>query len=353
MFVPCIVLGTLLFIVVLLYFRNKFEHFKVEQYPILYGNAITVNINSCVNIYEPITQRKLFFYNMSVIKTGNGYRGIIRGSTWNYCSKKDNKHPAISYPFVINLDNSGNLTSLLHIPITYGQFLECKDYCGIEDPKIFIYGGKEWVIGTCLGHKNQYDACTNSMCIFLLSDPDNTFKILKLPKNFDQSRDQKNWSPFEYNKILYVEYSLQPHVILQVNTNTGETIYAFKTESQNASISYGSPEINKPLTIDDKALRGGNQPILIDNHYLGIGHFKTEKLEYYHFFYMFDAKPPFAIKSISKKFKLDGQEKIHFAGGLSLQNNIIYVSYGVDDCFNRISCYTIQSVLRLFSIDRY
>ena len=47
-------------------------------------------------------------YNLSVWKLANGYRGIIRGFTWNGCCA-ENISPPFSYPYEIQLDNNGNV----------------------------------------------------------------------------------------------------------------------------------------------------------------------------------------------------------------------------------------------------
>src|SRR5262249_33436885 len=36
------------------------------------------------------------------------------------------------------------------------------------------------------------------------------------------SAPQKNWMPFEYEKCLYLEYSIQPHLILKFDPDTAE-----------------------------------------------------------------------------------------------------------------------------------
>lgn len=83
--------------------------------------------------------------------------------------------------------------------------------------------------------------------------------------------------------------------------------------------------------------------------YLAAGHTRPSRTTgYLHFFYTFEASPPFRIVNMSSLFKLDKSETIQFVSGLSQFNNSIYVSYGVNDCSNRIAHYDINDIFGLF-----
>lgn len=283
-------------------------------------------------------------FNMSVRKVPDGYSGVIRGSTWNGCCTH-NTLPAFSYAYYINLDDNGAVKDLGKIPLDYDIFTNCTQFLGdiyaggIEDPRLFIFKGEEWVICNSLGLHQQPHPCVNAMSIFKVSDPMTTFRILTSPLKIDPQQRQKNWSPFEYNGELYCEYSLDPHIILKVDIDLGLTEEKWRTGSEADNI------------VADTSLRGGAPPILINNYignsnvfsnlpatfYMGVGHTRTDAHEYLHFFYAFEAIPPFKMIGRSTPFKLDGNERVQFVAGLSCLDNMIYVSYGVDDCYNRIS----------------
>lgn len=295
---------------------------------------------------------KIGYYNLSVHKQTSGYSGIIRGSTWNGCCSV-NAAPTFSYVYSIKLDINGSIKSLERVELDYNNFNKCSHVGGIEDPRLFCFNNEDWVMANCLGSEQQPDVCVNAMCIFKLLDPHQTFRILATPLNVQPEQRQKNWSPFEHNGDLYCEYSINPHIILKIDTNTGLTEEKYRTGS-----------INDDIVADD-SLRGGAPPILITNFetdtidpevkpqnpknfYLGVGHTRISATsDYLHFFYIFEASPPFKIIKLSSEFKIDGMERIQFVSGLSLEGNMVHISYGVDDCYNRISTFDIKDIIHL------
>lgn len=297
--------------------------------------------------------KSLGLYNMSVRKISDGYSGIIRASTWNGCCSH-NEAPSFSYAYYININEFGRIKNLYPINVNYKLFDKCNKpvggiyASGIEDPRIFMFKGEEWVMANCLGLAQQHHPCVNSMCIFKVSDPIKSFKILTPPLEVKPHQRQKNWSPFEYNGELFCEYSIEPHVILKIDVDTGLTEEHWRSGPIHLDIE------------DDTSLRGGTPPILIQNptlagglpksFYLGVGHSRTRATsDYLHFFYTFEAAPPFKILHVTRRFKLDGNERIQFAAGLSAADDMIYISYGVDDCYNRISRFYLKDIISILS----
>jgi len=300
---------------------------------------------TCSQVPTKKSETILGMYNISVRKLDDGYSGLIRGCTWNGCLN-NNESPSFSYPYRVKLDSTGTVTELERIELNYNNLIHCTNkfrnvYAnGIEDPKLFIFRGEEWVIANCLGSDQQEHPCVNTMCIFKLSNANETFKLLKSPPSIDPLQAQKNWSPFEWNNKLLCEYTLQPHVILEINVDTGATMQLYNTGISSNNILFGN------------SLRGGAPSIIIETNigpiYLAIGHTRVSRTTgYLHFFYTFEAEPPFSIIDISPFFKFDKIETIQFAAGLSQQNNSIYVSYGVNDCSNRIANYDINDIFGL------
>lgn len=301
---------------------------------------------------ENVYREALGLYNMSVRKTAEGFSGIIRGSSWNGCFTH-NTTPVFSNAYYINIDDNGSVLDLHLLDLDYQSFTNCRKYVsnvyanGIEDPRIFMFQGEDWVIANCLGSPQQQYPCVNNMCIFKVDNPKETFKLLSTPPGVDPKQQQKNWSPFEYNGELYCEYQLEPHTILKVDPKTGKTTEGYIT-GQAASI-----------ITSETSLRGSTPPILINNtsdnsfpgkFYLGVGHTRTILTsDYLHFFYIFEAEPPFKMIKVSSHFKLHGKERIQFAAGLSQYEDKIYISYGVNDCSNRISYFTIDDMLSMMT----
>lgn len=345
---------------------------------------------------EEVYRHAIGLYNMSVRKVEDGFSGIIRGSSWNGCCTH-NTSPAFSYAYYINVNEDGSVRNLRQLNLGYRDFISCTKHAGdvyangIEDSRLFLFKGEEWVIGNSLGWKRQQYPCINAMCIFKVKDPKNTFCILKPPEGVSPRQRQKNWSPFEYDGELYCEYGMEPHIILKIDPETGVTKEVYRTGA-------GTQDITA-----ETSLRGGAPPILIINpyfksgksdklseldtnitqtvemvkldnkqtelpklvkpskvnkllasfpekFYLGVGHTRTRiASDYLHFFYIFEVEPPFRMLKITPQFKLDGKERIQFAAGLSEYDGMIYISYGVDDCYNRISRFELYDILSIMS----
>ncbi|CAH6419262.1 Hypothetical protein HVR_LOCUS462 [uncultured virus] len=317
-----------------------------------------------VNINTKNSLIPMGMYNLSVRKISTGYSGLIRGCTWNGCHN-NNTYPVFSYPYHITLDNDGTVLTLDRINLNYSLLNKCdKSYRdihanGIEDPKLFIYRDEEWCIGSCLGTEQQPHPCINSMCIFKITDPRNTFKVIIPPSWVGALQRQKNWSPFEWNGRLLCEYTIQPHVIIEIDPTTGKTQELCRSGTgpdnitQLSSMRGGAPPIliNLPSILETNSTGPTGDQILkfnttYDRVYIGIGHTHPSKISgYVHFFYMFEPNPPFKIIGISDIFKMDRIETIQFAAGMSIQDDNVYISYGVNDCSNRISRYDLADVL--------
>lgn len=285
------------------------------------------------NLANPLTM-----FNLSVMRNDMGYHGVIRGATWNAA-------PPGSYPYSIILDSTADhITGLELIDFDYDLWKECdrkghKHPYGIEDPRIFTYKDELWVIANSLGYKHQAHPCVNTMCIFKLAEPRTTLRILTPPSDVHQDQVQKNWVPFEYEGKLLCEYSLKPHKILEINLDTGATDYAYVSEESEYDVRLSS------------SLRGGAPPIRIDDYFLGIGHTRFGYGNYLHFFYVFQAVAPFNITWVSKTFKIDGNERIQFVAGMSYYDDVVHISYGVNDIANRVSRFKLEYIKKLMDDD--
>lgn len=285
----------------------------------------------------------LGMYNMSVHKYKYGYSGVIRGSSIDGCCMISDA-PLYSYTYYISLDNTGGVLDTRLLDLDYNNMINCSGKCGhetngTEDPKLFIYRGEQWVVVNVLGSDKQADVCKNVMCIFTVAKPRETFRILKVPDNVNPKQAQKNWSFFEYKGDLFCEYSISPHVILKVDTTLGTTTEAYRSGNSGIDV------------VNFKSLRGGANAIKTTlngkSYYLNIGHI-TSHGDYQQFFYLFNCEPPFEIIEVAKPYKLDHKARIQFAAGISEYQDRIYVSYGISDCYNRISIFNKDKIMSLF-----
>lgn len=311
-----------------------------EPVQVLSSDVKTLALSNSV-LTQNLDLDDLGFYNLSVHKTPTGFSGVIRGCTWNGCNA-NNKPPVQSYPYAIELDAKGIPVSMRELFPYSTPFEGCLAQTGnvwangIEDPKLFIYRGDAWAVGNSLGSNGQEHPCVNAMCIFQLADPQGTFTLLQVPPDVDSQQQQKNWSPFTHKGKLWMEYSLKPHRVLQIDSTTGKIEQEYSTGAAAANIVSGS------------SLRGGTPPLYLLplDQYVGVGHTRVNN-SYMHFFYSFKAAPPFALTAVSSLFKMGEKERIQFAAGLSHDEKNFYISYGVDDCFSRIATVPYTTVVEM------
>lgn len=147
---------------------------------------------------------------------------------------------------------------------------------------------------------------------------------------------QKNWTPFEWNRKLWMAYTVNPHEILSVNLQDGTCYPTYSTEA-SIDWEYGT-------------LRSGVPPQLVDEEFLSFCHSSlfisskaSEERSLYHYFmgaYTFSKDPPFSIRSItpmpivSEGFYTPSEciKRVIFPGGFVVMEEKIHVAYGKDDC---------------------
>lgn len=140
---------------------------------------------------------------------------------------------------------------------------------------------------------------------------------------------EKNWSPFIYNNTVYCSYTLNPHVILEVNLNSGLCNKLYSNEIFGEDIIYG-----------------GTPAIYIKkyNVYMGISHSKIKHFtgfifDYFCQAYIFNAVPPFNMIKISDKFRFFKRTElsylrdynVEFPIGLYEKEDSLFVSIGYND----------------------
>jgi len=98
-----------------------------------------------------------------------------------------------------------------------------------------------------------------------------------------------NWLPWTHEGRLYVTYSLCPHRVLAVDTDTGVCTTAYLTE--------------RPGCRRDERGSASGVRYLDDDSIIGLGHFRSMYGLYSHFFFQRSARPPFAIMHVSRPFR--------------------------------------------------
>jgi hypothetical protein len=160
---------------------------------------------------------------------------------------------------------------------------------------------------------------------------ENTTVKMRHEKNIKRARQEKNWGPFSYtpNKsvknsdnppVLFFEYMVQPHRIIQAKREEGDghkavTKQLFHPDSREAKLNYTIFETTYCTQIssqtpenvwDLKRIHGGSAPLYLEKEqkYLSFfhmkGRFHSPHLTTYAFgAHLFSAEPPFAISHMS------------------------------------------------------
>ncbi len=159
--------------------------------------------------------------------------------------------------------------------------------------------------------------------VFALKEP------AKLLNYTNAIQIEKNWSPFVSDGRLYVIYSDQPRVILEVDLNTGYCQEVSRT-IMNWDWDLG-------------VIRGGTPAYLVNETFLTFFHSsfpaKIPKGRAYTMgAYTFDKDPPFSIRKITPLpigeltyYTENNSPKVVFPGGMVIQDHLIHVAWGKAD----------------------
>lgn len=140
---------------------------------------------------------------------------------------------------------------------------------------------------------------------------------------------EKNWSPFSSGDKLYVIYSDQPRVILEVDSNTGYC--------QEVSRTHLNWNWNLGL------IRGGTPAYLVNDSFLTFFHSSfpakiSKGRAYVMGAYIFEKDPPFSVRKMTFRplgglidYTQDNSPKIVFPGGMVVQDDLIHVAWGKAD----------------------
>lgn len=159
--------------------------------------------------------------------------------------------------------------------------------------------------------------------IFVLKEP---AKLLNYP---NAGSVEKNWSPFWLDGNLYLIYSDQPRIILEVDLHTGYCREVTRTD----------PNWNWRLG----RIRGGTPAYLVKEQFLTFFHSsfpaKTSKGRAYVMgAYTFDKDPPFAVRSMTSAplgnladYTEENPSKVVFPAGMVVEERHIFVAWGKAD----------------------
>jgi hypothetical protein len=299
--------------VIFIYFAFKEREKRIElkhtNIRIIFSKnaSVVTNKNFDIIAYESYFTQSKPFILLSYLTMQNNYLRIVHR---NLKSKKINKYNYNFFGF-----KKGNIIRLLQ------SF--CKMIGGGEDPRFFWKNEELYIlIVDTIKKNNKYKVVQCIGKIDKKSGKINNYNILTI-KNMKTNKCEKNWTPWCYNNKIYFSYMLNPHIILNLNEDTGIC----------------NKIIEQPFNTNFPKLSGGTPAILYNNYYIGIAHniqdhgllskFNLHRV-YNSYFYLFEKDYPFKLIFVSKPFTIKNKG-CEFITGIKIDNNNVYLTIGISD----------------------
>jgi len=319
-----------------------FESFSVYLFIFLYSSYSLIAEDVLEQLAREnnivVSSKQIIFvnypnaFNPSIISYEDGFLLIFR-----YCPNALS-YPWLSYIGIVRLNK--DFDPIAEPELLGTRFINSKTDPQSEDARIFSYRGRLFVI-----YNDNIDVCPASWAdkreIFiaeLFCDHNHFYlsKSLKLTHGQKYQHQQKNWIPFEWEKQLFIAYTINPHEVLLPDLLHGVCYSTYET-SFKSSWEFGT-------------LRGSTPPILVDGEFLAFFHSgcrlssnSSWGLELWHYFmgaYTFSAEPPFQLKKVSPMpivgegfyTRSNNEKRVIFPGGCVIADSKIYLVYGKDDC---------------------
>lgn len=180
-------------------------------------------------------------------------------------------------------------------PVGKPQFLTEDSGIYIQDPRLLVIGNKLYMAYSDLWEQKRI------MCMAELQHDGVRFVAVNKDYYLDFQGDirkfEKNWVPFDYQGLILLSYSINPHKIFLPIQGENRCVTIADNDEQD--------------TWDWGILRGGTPALLVDGQYLAFFHSSTllatvqsggePMMHYVMGAYLFEAAPPFAIQKISPK----------------------------------------------------
>lgn len=268
-------------------------------------------------------------YNPSLIPYKDGYLLSFRYISRCPETVKIRHRTNVSFVGLVRLDKNFKVlektVQLLNITSYSPNFsLTAEDARLLKvGPRIFIFFNDLPLLQTPGKFAMYFGEIVEQQGLFVLKEP---AKFL----NYSLAvQVEKNWSPFSSGDSLYLIYSDQPRVILEVDLNSG---YCQEVTRSTVNWDWNLGEI-----------RGGTPAYLVNDKFLTFFHSsfpaKTSKGRAYVMgAYTFDKDPPFTVRTMTHRplgdmadYTKDNPPKIVFPGGMVIQDHLIHVAWGKGD----------------------
>lgn len=314
--------------------RQYFQHVGSNRaYPLVRG-CTTLTLRE---ITRDRVQFKESVCNAGLISTATGYTCVAKNQRFSFCNELHGSDQRKLGSPDKSLDDGARALYRIDFDLRWGTPSIRRLSINLDgktvDPVIFI----EDVRLVTHGDSILAFANGNGAWPLLGTLEDDTLVLRTAVADF--VAPQKNWMPFEYEGRIYLEHSIQPHVILNYDPESASCTEIHRTSLEG----YPVPAI----------LHGGAPALrLNDDYFLGVGNsqhlYWFQERYYAAVFYLFEAKPPFRVVKATRPLRVQSRrERIHYISGLALgedQRSLI-LSIGICDCDNRIVQVLVEDVL--------
>ena len=236
--------------------------------------------------------------------------------------------------FIAELDESYKPIRVTRLQIDHPR---CS--IGQEDPRLFIHRGTLHMmfVGVDPFKEHPYGIRANVMYCRLSDD----YKVQGVwyPVYRERSVWEKNWAFFSHDERLYCVYSIKPHTVFEIEED--RIVHIYQTET--------------PQPWNGGHLRGGAAPVRVGDSYYHWFHGRVGAgtgTIYNTGLYAFDARPTFAIKSMTREplqwadpgSRVGATAAVVFVCGAIHEQGRWTVSQGVHDRGVEIVTYDAASV---------
>jgi hypothetical protein len=291
-------------------------------------------------IDRPEIQYRAGISNGALIRTGTGYLGIVKNNTYCFCDElgvatEYGPHhvPSRSCLIQVSLNLSFGVVGVRRLIATVDGVV-VRDEDLLEDARLVSFEDQIWCSVNVVPNGNQMHA----MPRLGRHSVDAGRLVLGSLSVSGASPPQKNWLPFSSDGVLYLQYSVNPHVVLRLDVTHMSVV-------ERHSTSFFSPYVSARGPF----YRGGSPPTPFDDCLLGAAHsmvFVDGRRDYRTHFYLTDARPPFKVRWFGAPVKLLRPDRIQYvcATLVDQSGGRLLVSYGADDCDSLIVGVPIEAI---------
>lgn len=302
--------------------NNDEENEEIKEYKNIFNPSIT-KINN-----ELFINFRFSNYDMKIINNKLEYK-VHKNNELVFPSFEN---PVSTLNFVCKLNSDFNIETTDLINVKQDIFKYSFSVKGVEDVRLIKYQDSLYFIG------NSREVIPNNsprMILGRYSLSENKVENNILLFGYEDTKCQKNWSPFVFEDKLLLLYSFSPLVILEPNLNTGECkVYKSKETKYNYSM-----------------LRGGSQGFYADGDLYFLTHeviFSNGRIYFHRFVKM---NKDLEIEKVSYPFYFKDWGVEYVAGATyDEENKQILISWGSKDSTANLSSIKLEKLKSVFEL---